>query len=48
MGARYAYALDRVTPFVGNLSEEKKTQAEAYIGKCESQSRFIKALAESN
>ena len=46
--ARYAYALDRVTPFVGNLSEEKKTQAEAYIGKCESQSRFIKALAESN
>lgn len=46
--ARYAYALDRVTPFVGNLNAEKKAQAEAYIGRCKSQSKFIKALAESN
>lgn len=46
--ARYAYALDRVSPFINNLSEEKKAQAEAYIGRCATQSKFIKSLAESN
>ena len=46
--AKYAYALDRIAPFTNNLSDEKKAQAEAYIGRCESQSKFIKSLAESN
>jgi len=46
--ARYAYAMDRVAPFISNLSEEKRAQAEAYIGKCATQSKFIKALAETN
>lgn len=46
--ARYAYALDRIAPFTSNLSVEKKAQAEAYISRCEPQSKFIKALAESN
>ena len=45
--ARYAYALDKITPYINDLSEEKKVQAEAYIGRCESHSRFIKNLAES-
>ena len=44
--ARYAYALDRVRPFIDNLSEEKRTQAEAYISRCESHSKFIKGIAE--
>ena len=46
--AKYAYALDRLKPFTANLSDEKKAQAEAYIGKCATQSKFIKSLSESN
>jgi hypothetical protein len=46
--ARYAYPLDRVAPFISGLDAEKKAQAEAYIGRCRNESKFIRALWETN
>lgn len=46
--AKYAYALNLIKPFTSNLDEEKRNQAESYIGKCDAESKFIQALAEAN
>ena len=46
--AKYAYALDRVKPFINNLDADKREQALAYIGRCDTESKFIHSLSETN